>query len=122
MTNDNEILALFQDWNNAVQERDTKRITALYAADAILLPTVSNQVRHSHTEIEAYFVSFTAREPVGKINEANIRLLGDIAINSGVYTFTFADGLQVQARFTFVYRNTADGWKIIEHHSSRMPE
>ena len=26
------------------------------------------------------------------------------AINSGVYTFTFADGSSVQARFTYVYK------------------
>lgn len=26
------------------------------------------------------------------------------------------------ARFTFVYKNTTDGWKIITHHSSALPE
>lgn len=51
-----------------------------------------------------------------------MRVFGDLAINSGLYTFTFADGSTVAARFTFVYRRSGDRWQIIEHHSSRMPE
>ena len=117
-----DITTLFGTWNSALQTGDPKQVAALYAADAILLPTVSNQVRHNHEEIEDYFVHFLAKGPSGKIDEANIRIFGDLAINSGVYTFTFADGAVVTARFTYVYRQDEDGWKIIEHHSSAMPE
>jgi uncharacterized protein (TIGR02246 family) len=95
---------------------------ALYASDAILLPTVSNQVRHNHQEIESYFVDFIAKGPSGKIDQSNIRLFDHLAINSGVYTFSFDDQTEVQARYTFVYRRQDDGWVIIEHHSSKMPE
>lgn len=117
-----DITALFETWNSALQTGDPKQVAALYAADAILLPTVSNRVRHNHEEIEDYFVQFLAKGPSGKIDEANVRIFGDLAINSGVYTFTFADGAVVTARFTYVYRRDNDGWKIIEHHSSAMPE
>lgn len=116
------IPALFEAWNNALQTRDPKQVTALYAEDAILLPTVSNQVRHNHAEIEDYFVLFCAKGPQGKIDESNVRVFGDVAINSGVYTFSFDDGAVVQARYTFVYRQIDGEWKIIEHHSSMMPE
>jgi len=121
MTN-NEIAELFNTWNQAIQTGDPKQVAALYAEDAILLPTVSNQVRHNHAEIEDYFVHFLSKGPVGTIDEANIRVFGEIAISSGVYTFTFTDGATVQARFTYVYRKNADKWMIIEHHSSQMPE
>ncbi|MDA8899234.1 SgcJ/EcaC family oxidoreductase, partial [Porticoccaceae bacterium] len=84
-----EITVLFDQWNSALQTGDPKQVAALYATDAILLPTVSNQVRHNHQEIEDYFVHFLAKGPQGKIDESNVRIFGDIAINSGVYTFTF---------------------------------
>ncbi|WP_096085121.1 SgcJ/EcaC family oxidoreductase [Agaribacterium haliotis] len=122
MVNKDEISALFDAWNSALQTRDPKKVAALYESNAILLPTVSNKVRHNHEEIEDYFVAFLAKEPVGKIDEANIRSFGDVAINSGVYTFTFGDGAKVQARFTYVYRWNGQQWKIVEHHSSQMPE
>ena len=120
--NNSEIGALFDQWNNALQTGDPKNVVALYESNAILLPTVSNQVRHNHTEIEDYFVHFLAKGPQGKIDESNVRTFGDIAINSGVYTFTFKDGSVVQARFSFVYRWNGEHWMIIEHHSSAMPE
>ena len=121
MTN-NTITDLFEEWNAALQTGDPKQVSALYETSAILLPTVSNQVRHNHPEIEDYFVHFLAKKPSGKIDESNVRTFGDIAINSGVYTFTFADGATVQARFTYVYHWNGQRWLITEHHSSQMPE
>ena len=118
----NDILSLFETWNSALQTGEPKNVAALYETNAILLPTVSNKVRHNHEEIADYFVNFLAKGPVGKIDESNVRTFGDIAINSGVYTFTFKDGSAVQARFTYVYRWNGQDWKIIEHHSSKMPE
>jgi uncharacterized protein (TIGR02246 family) len=120
--NDVEIKALFDEWNNALQTGDPKNVAALYETNGILLPTVSNKVRHNHEEIEDYFVHFLAKGPVGRIDEANVRTFGQVAVNSGVYTFAFEDGSQVRARFTFVYRWNGQRWKIIEHHSSAMPE
>lgn len=120
--NTNEISALFDKWNNALQTGEPKNVAALYESNAILLPTVSNKVRHNHEEIEDYFVHFLAKGPQGKIDETNIRTFGSVAINSGIYTFTFKDGSSVSARFSFVYRWNGQEWMIVEHHSSQMPE
>jgi uncharacterized protein (TIGR02246 family) len=120
--NDSEIIALFDEWNNALQTRDPKKVTALYEANAILLPTVSNKVRHNHQEIEDYFVGFLAKGPSGTLDECNVSISGDLAMNSGVYTFTFEDGASVQARFTYVYHHNGQRWQIVTHHSSKMPE
>ena len=120
---ENEIISLFDEWNNALQTGDPKEVAALYdESNGILLPTVSNKVRHNREEIEDYFVHFLAKGPQGKIDEANVRIFGQLAINSGVYTFTFKDGATAQARFTFVYRQNDECWTIVEHHSSQMPE
>jgi uncharacterized protein (TIGR02246 family) len=124
MTAKNEISNQFVIWNKALQTGDPNDVVACYAEDAILLPTVSAKVRHNHDEIRDYFVHFLSKRPYGTITEQNIRIYGDIAINSGLYTFSLTqDGVQadVAARFTFVYRKQADGWLIIEHHSSILP-
>ena len=120
--NNKDILALFEQWNNALQTKNSKTVVSLYADDAILLPTVSNKVRHTPDEREDYFNQFLQGEPFGKIDESNVRIFDDIAVNSGIYTFSFKDGAEVQARYTFVYLWNGQEWKIIEHHSSKMPE
>ena len=120
--NGNNVSSLFEVWNNALQTGDPKKVAELYEPNAILLPTVSNKVRHNHEEIVDYFVHFLAKGPEGKVDESNVRTFGDIAINSGVYTFTFKNGSSVQARFSYVYRWNGQDWRIIEHHSSAMPE
>jgi len=117
-----EIVSLFNEWNDALQTGDAKVVTALYESDGILLPTVSNQVRHNHEEIEDYFVHFLTKEPKGNIDESNVRIFNQFAIHSGIYTFTFKGETVVQARFTFVYRFNGKRWMIVEHHSSQMPE
>ncbi len=117
-----QIIALFDEWNAALKSGDPKQVAALYETNGILLPTVSNKVRHNRAEVEDYFVQFLAKGPQGTIDEANVRTFGECAINSGVYTFSFNDGSTVQARYTFVYRWNGQRWLIVEHHSSKMPE
>lgn len=120
-----DITALFDQWNQSLQTGKPDEVVKNYASDAILLPTLSNQVRHNHQEIKDYFEHFLAKKPTGKLDEQNIRLFGDIAINSGIYTFTLNNEEKpkdVQARYTFVYHKIDDKWLIVEHHSSLMPE
>ncbi len=126
MKNQNEILALFDAWNNALLSGDASKVASLYAENAILLPTVSNKVRHNHGEIRDYFEHFLQKKPSGNIVEHNIRLFDDLAINSGVYHFSLhpKDGERsfVKARYTFVYQVIEGKWLIVEHHSSAFPE
>ncbi|MEA5513066.1 SgcJ/EcaC family oxidoreductase [Nodularia sp. UHCC 0506] len=120
-----EIAGLFDRWNRSLQTGDPNLVTQNYARNAILLPTVSNQVRRNHEEIQDYFVKFLALQPVGKINYSSIRLYCGVAIDSGIYTFTTVNNGQtqeVQARYTFVYNRVGNQWLIAEHHSSAMPE
>ena len=123
MLTESEVLGLFDQWNAALATLDPDAVTALYTENGILLPTVSNQVRHNPEEIRDYFVAFLKKSPQGKIDEANVRILSDThATNSGVYTFTFGDGSTVTARFSYLSVQTDGGWKIMQHHSSAMPE
>ena len=121
-----DILSLFNLWNEALQTCEPDNMLKLYAEDAILLPTLSNQVRHNHEEIRDYFVAFMKKKPFGEIKESNVRIFGDLAINSGVYTFQLTDDSgdrsEAWVRFTYAYRFQDGEWRIVEHHSSLMPE
>jgi uncharacterized protein (TIGR02246 family) len=121
--NEEHVIALFNDWNDALATGDPDVVTQMYADNAVLLPTVSNKVRHNHSEIRDYFVAFLAKKPQGVITESNARVLSDtLATNAGIYVFTFGDGAQVTARFNYTYELDKGAWKIIQHHSSAMPE
>ncbi|MBX2848589.1 MAG: SgcJ/EcaC family oxidoreductase [Acidiferrobacterales bacterium] len=114
-------------WFAALKTGDWSRVTELYSKDAILLSTLKGDVKKGHRKIRGYFEKeFLPKHPVGKIEEGHTRLLGGVAVNSGLYSFKI-DGegkkrVTVQARYTFVYRWQDDDWKIVEHHSSLNPE
>ena len=42
------IAALFDEWNAALATKDPETVANLYAHDAVLLPTVSNEVGGEH--------------------------------------------------------------------------
>ncbi len=113
----------FQAWIAAVSSGKTENITKLYAPDAVLLPTFSPKVHNTPTLRKGYFETIAAlKKLVVTVQEQHLRVFGDIAINSGLYTFTHEkDGktVAVPARFTFVYEKTPQGWVIAEHHSSK---
>jgi uncharacterized protein (TIGR02246 family) len=124
---DREIAGLFDRWNQALMTGDAAKVTALYSSNAVLQPTVSNRVRATSADIQDYFDHFLALKPSGEINYREIRHLGpDTALDSGVYSFHVTDAAgtssTVQARYTFLYSKVDGQWRILNHHSSAMPE
>lgn len=117
-----QITALFDRWNDSLRTLDPDKVTANYAADGVLLPTMSNQPRTNPSEIREYFVKFLKAEPQGKIDRRIIKLGCNVAQDVGTYTFKFKDGATVQARYTYVYEYQRGQWLIAHHHSSVMPE
>ncbi|CAN0366280.1 unnamed protein product, partial [Ectocarpus sp. 6 AP-2014] len=108
-----------------------KKTAALYAADAVLWGTVSEEVRETPEQIYDYF-DFFARLPKLRLVEytpAPVRVYGQFAVEAGTYTFAWQgdDGKTVEkrARFSFTFRRDKPGspqpWTIVEHHSSSMP-
>ncbi|MFF8969090.1 SgcJ/EcaC family oxidoreductase [Streptomyces sp. NPDC014995] len=124
----NQVVSLFDTWNAALQTGDAQKVADLYADDAVLLPTVSNKVRTDRAGIVDYFEHFLENKPVGKKIRTIVNVLdGDSAIDTGVYAFTLTDpatGTQrvVEARYTYGYEKRDGEWKIVNHHSSAMPE
>ena len=120
---DSEILQLLEDWTSALGSGDLEGISALYSEDAVLVPTVSNQIRGDPPAIREYFAGFLAKQPTATINEVLTRTLtSDLASAVGAYTITLGDGSALRARFSYLFRRRNGGWRILEHHSSLMPE
>ncbi len=120
---ESQLLELFDLWNQALQSGDAQQVAQLYAEEPIFLPTLSNQVCRNHQEVTAYFERFLKMRPEAKLDFSNRRLFGDLAVHSGLYSFLLhATNETVPVRFTFIYQKLAGEWKILEHHSSCMPE
>ncbi|CAM9947506.1 unnamed protein product [Scytosiphon promiscuus] len=121
-------------WKDTVTlgtEDAPKKTAALYAEDAVLWGTVSEEVRETPEQIYDYF-DFFARLPKLRLLEytpAPVRVYGQFAVEAGTYTFAWQgpDGATVEkrARFSFTFRRCEPGspqpWVIVEHHSSSMP-
>ncbi|WP_394835406.1 SgcJ/EcaC family oxidoreductase [Pendulispora rubella] len=125
MVSKQTIAALFDQWNAALATGDPAKVADLYAPHAVLLPTVSNEIRVDRDDIIDYFVKFLKSKPQGKIDREIVDVVDEnTAINTGVYTFTLTqDGKQQQvtARYTYVYELMGGKWLIVNHHSSVMP-
>jgi uncharacterized protein (TIGR02246 family) len=124
----NEIKALLKKWADtlSVDEPSADAMSKLYAENAVLHPTLSAEVRTTRAAIKEYFEKdFLPKKP--KLAEADIdrkqlEVKGDIAIDSGLYTFKDKDGkVLVKARYVFVYEKKCGGWIIIHHSSSKLP-
>ena len=121
-----EVAAATTAWMEALNSRDPARIIAHYAPDAVFWGTTAKAISPTPESIAAYFASSPSRPTVRvKLGEHHIRVYGDIAINSGNYTFSeLRDGQSAltPARFTFVFHRREGKWLIVDHHSSRMPD
>ncbi len=126
MPSEAPISALFDEWNAAVESGDAEKVADLYAPDAVLLPTLSPEVRTTRAGIVDYLEHFLARNPSGERLRSVVKVLDErSAIDTGLYRFTStnADGTTdyADARYTFVYEKVHGEWMIINHHSSLLP-
>jgi uncharacterized protein (TIGR02246 family) len=120
------VLKTMDKWIEAVTTTDPETVAKLYAKDAVFWGTVSPFLRTTPQGIKDYFKNFMGLEHLKAIYyKPMVRVYGDIAVNSGYYTFFHEkDGktMSIAARYTFVYRKDSDGeWYIIDHHSSAAP-
>jgi uncharacterized protein (TIGR02246 family) len=125
---DADVEKLFVQWNDAVKTGNPDTVVNLYAADAILLPTVENGPLIGRAAIRGYFVHFLADKPSGKIDERTIRIGCNVAFDAGLYTFTYEPPPPkppkdpTPARFTYIYEYEGGRWLIAHHHSSKRPK
>jgi uncharacterized protein (TIGR02246 family) len=122
-----DIAAATQAWADAMTSHDVDRVLALYDSEAVLWGTRSPTLRDTPPALREYFNILRTVPPSYKavLGEQRVRIYGDLAINTGTYTFSeVRDGKEIArpARFSFVYRKRDGRWLIVDHHSSAVPE
>ncbi len=124
-SDEDSIRAAYNDWVKAVTGGSADPVLKLYDDKAVLLATFGPKPFVGHDQLRTYFVKFTALPHLkAETNESIIRIFGDTAVNSGLYTFSYEKNgktVKVPARFSFTYRKEGDKWKIVDHHSSVVP-
>jgi uncharacterized protein (TIGR02246 family) len=120
-----DVAAATNAWVEAFNTRDPERVLALYETDAVLWGTTSPVLRNTPTTRREYFSTMPQRPNLRvAIGEQHIRVFGDVAVNSGTYTFSNQQDGKVtsnHARFSFTYVLKAGRWMIVDHHSSAVP-
>ena len=116
---------LVKNWVNTLGTFNPEAVVNLYAPDGILLGTIAENIKVGRDEILTYFNMFVQKKPVVMINTMYIQDGGSCKVADGIYTFTLTDSLgkktEVIARYTFVFKQYMDQWKIASHHSSKQP-
>ena len=118
---DSTATELLQKWTSAIKNGEPKQVTKLYHEAGILLGTFSPKERVGHYLILEYFESLLKSPVEVQVVSEHPLVFGSVAVNSGLYNF-ITDSKTINARFSFVYSKNDDGWKIISHHSSVLPE
>ena len=121
-----EIAAVMQKWIDGMSRHDTDSVVALYDPEAVLWGTRSPVLRDKPELVREYFGVLRTVPPTYKatLGEQRIRVFGDVAVNTGSYTFSeVRDGKEIlrPARFSMVYRYRNGRWMIVDHHSSASP-
>lgn len=118
-----DIRATANFWAENIGKGNADVMVGLYADDAILHGTSSPVLRKGKALIREYFAPIQPGVfEMFFLEPMNIRVFGDIAVNTGNYATRVGDNEPVPLRYSFVYRKSGDQWLIIDHHSSLMPD
>ena len=118
--------AILTQWADAVSRQSLEDVLALYAEDAVLVPTAQNALAVTAADRRKYFEGFLSKQGlICRLDSVETRVLGgDTAVTlAGHYTFTFVedDALQtVAARFLYTVARSGNRWQIQAHHSSKF--
>tara|TARA_R110001592_G_scaffold142674_11_gene364938 strand:+ start:2031 stop:2345 length:315 start_codon:yes stop_codon:yes gene_type:complete len=95
--------------------------------NAILIGTIAKKILIGKPQISSYFVDFLQKPDLcGEINTSYVQVVSSTSfIVSGVYTFAYREKSKrviVPARYSFVFVLEHGKWKILNHHSSKIPK
>ncbi|HEY0625655.1 MAG TPA: nuclear transport factor 2 family protein [Allosphingosinicella sp.] len=116
-----DLLALERQWNTAVVERDVQALDRILADDFMLIwidgsvtrkPQMLTGAKARRVEIDPF-----------ETEDVEVRVYGDTAVVTGRFSQTVRLGEQSETNrfaYTDVYRRTADGWRAVSAHATRI--
>ncbi len=119
-----DVAAATAAWADAFSRQDLEGLLRLYDPEAVFWGTSSATLRDSPEAIRDYFKGVPGSSMIVKLGDSRVRVLGEIAVATGHYTFiNQRDGKEAArpARFSFTYRLRDGRWLIVDHHSSAVP-
>ena len=121
----NDLMQALEDWKDAYNSRDPRRLQQLYAPGALITDDEYSAVPLSGSELPVFFDQM-AQRPTARMRWiiGNLKLFGDTAVRSGEYELTEqADGRTKErpARYSFAYQRIDGRWLIVLQHSTLRP-
>lgn len=121
----NDLMQALEDWKDAYNSRDPRRLQQLYAPGALITDDEYSAVPLSGAALPLFFVEM-ARRPTARMRWiiGNLQLFGETAVRSGEYEFTEQPEGQTKtrpARYSFAYQRIDGRWLIVLQHSTVRP-
>ena len=121
----NDLMQALEDWKDAYNGRDARRLQALYAPGALITDDEYVAVPLSGPELPGFFDEM-AQRPTARMRWiiGNLMLFGDTAVRSGECEFD--DGADAQTRtravrYSFAYQRIDGRWLIVLQHTNFRP-
>ncbi|MFT7775782.1 DUF4440 domain-containing protein [Roseateles sp.] len=121
----NDLMQALQEWKDAYNARDARRLQSLYAPGALITDDEYSAVPLEGAALPEFFDQM-AQRPTARMRwiVGNLKLFGDTAVRSGEYEFSEQSGGQVRnkpARYSFAYQRIGGRWLIVLQHSTVRP-
>ncbi|MEO6278552.1 nuclear transport factor 2 family protein [Roseateles sp.] len=121
----NDLMQALEDWKDAYNSRDARRLQQLYAPGALITDDEYSAVPLSGGALPMFFDQM-AQRPTARMRwiVGNLQLFGETAVRSGEYEFIEqADGQTKTrpARYSFAYQRIDGRWLILLQHSTQRP-
>jgi uncharacterized protein (TIGR02246 family) len=122
------VAKLDEAWLDAYKAADFDRLAALYAEDAVLMPTFSEPVQ-GREAIRIFFAESVKDVPRRSLALKSLRVEASstLLMDSGEYTFdgvnTDGKPVHIVGNYITVFKNTGGNWQtVIEIWNTRTPE
>jgi len=116
----NIVLSTRKKWLDAIHNRNLYNILDCYHKNNTFKGTLSKKVTYNMDGLRSYFGNLLQMKPSVTFIKSDLKKIGDLYFDSGIYVFTFSSSKQLSANYQFVYRIKNGESKIVSHFSSSI--